>query len=225
MTGHLPQGSSAARPGDTSTGPGRRRDGDSVYFSVDIEADGTIPGPFSMLSIGAALVGYHDEAGFQPVDDVTETVFYRELQPISDQFDPRALQASGLDREALFTTGAEPSTAMRDFSAWTSTAAAGRGKPVFVAYPGGYDWMFTYWYLMRFAGRSVFGHGRVYDIKSAYAAHTGRSLAGVVKATMPRELMSDRPHTHRADEDAIEQAELFINVMREIQAATAGRAR
>jgi hypothetical protein len=29
---------------------------------------------------------------------------------------------------------------------------------------------------------------------------------------MPRELLPDRPHTHHALDDAIEQAELFSNV-------------
>lgn len=29
---------------------------------------------------------------------------------------------------------------------------------------------------------------------------------------MPRELLSDRPHTHHALDDAVEQAELFANV-------------
>ena len=43
------------------------------------------------------------------------------------------------------------------------------GKPVFVGYPAAYDFMFVYWYLMRFAGESVFGHSNCLDVKTMYA--------------------------------------------------------
>jgi hypothetical protein len=38
-----------------------------IYFSVDVEADGPIPGPYSMVSFGAAVAGVRDEA-FTPWD-------------------------------------------------------------------------------------------------------------------------------------------------------------
>ena len=38
-------------------------------------------------------------------------------------------------------------------------------------------------------------------------------LRAVAKGTMPRELLSRRRHTHHALDDAIEQAELFANLM------------
>ena len=34
------------------------------------------------------------------------------------------------------------------------------GKPVFVAYPVAFDFMFIYWYLIRFAGESTFSPRR-----------------------------------------------------------------
>ena len=33
-----------------------------------------------------------------------------------------------------------------------------KGKPVFVAYPAGFDFLFVYWYLIRFVGESPFSH-------------------------------------------------------------------
>ena len=41
-----------------------RRVKPSLYISVDIEADGPIPGPYSMLSLGAAVAGVQDVQGF-----------------------------------------------------------------------------------------------------------------------------------------------------------------
>jgi hypothetical protein len=83
-------------------------------ISVDIEADGPIPGEFSMLSLGAV-----------PIDDPTHT-FYRELQPISDVFEPDALAVSGLDRERLKVDGATPESAMHDFVAWLDDCGGDR---------------------------------------------------------------------------------------------------
>ncbi len=56
-----------------------------LYFSVDIEASGPMPGEYSMLSLGACRV------------DALEHTFYAELRPISDRFVPAALEVSGFD--------------------------------------------------------------------------------------------------------------------------------
>ncbi|MFH0521079.1 hypothetical protein ACHBTE_28360 [Streptomyces sp. M41] len=42
-----------------------RRIKPSLYISVDIEADGPIPGPYSMLSLGVAVAGVQDTGGFR----------------------------------------------------------------------------------------------------------------------------------------------------------------
>jgi hypothetical protein len=61
----------------------------TVYVSVDVEADGPIPGPYSMVSFGAAVCGRHTTDGFTAVDPAAQT-FYRELRPISTEFDAEA---------------------------------------------------------------------------------------------------------------------------------------
>jgi hypothetical protein len=181
-----------------------------IYFSVDVEADGPIPGPYSMVSFGAAVAGVRDGA-FIPRDP-SDATFYRELRPISDDFDPAALAVSGLERQALLSDGTDPSLAMADFVAWV-THTAGGARPVVVAYPACYDWMFLYWYLLRFTGRSPFGHSGCLDMKTLYATKAGVALTGATKRTMPRYLLSRRRHTHHALDDAVEQAELFANLM------------
>ncbi|CAL9597894.1 3'-5' exonuclease [Streptomyces sp. enrichment culture] len=188
-----------------------RRIKPSRYISVDIEADGPIPGPYSMLSLGAAVAGVQDAEGFTPADPERDT-FYRELRPISEDFVPEALAVSGLDRERLRAEGAEPAVALAEFADWVREVSAG-AQPVMCGYPASYDWTFLYWYLMRFTGGSPFGHSGCLDMKTLYATKAGLPLRAVAKGTMPRELLSRRRHTHHALDDAVEQAELFANLM------------
>ena len=188
-----------------------RRVKPSLYISVDIEADGPIPGPYSMLSFGAAVAGVQDADGFTAADPEKLT-FYRELRPISEEFVPEALAVSGLDRDWLQHEGAEPGVALTEFGDWVREVAAG-AQPVMCGYPASYDWTFLYWYLIRFTGASPFGHSGCLDMKTLYATKARLPLRAVAKGTMPRELLSRRRHTHHALDDAIEQAELFANLM------------
>ncbi|MQA06463.1 MAG: exonuclease [Streptosporangiales bacterium] len=186
-----------------------------VYISVDIEADGPIPGPYSMLSLGAAFAGTYDADGYRAPDDPREATWYAELRPISESVVPAALAVTGLDRDQLVRAGEPPARAMAEFAHWVE--ATGRrygGAPVFAAYPVGFDWMFAYWYLMSYAGHSPFGHSRAVDIKTLYAARAGRPISHATKRHMPRHLHAETEHTHNALDDAVEQGELLANIMR-----------
>jgi hypothetical protein len=183
-----------------------------LYVSVDIEADGPIPGQYSMLSFGMAACGTFDGMAFE-VADPAERTFYAELKPISETYDAEALAISGLDRDRLAVEGRDPAEAMGAAAAWVREVAEG-ATPVLVAYPLGFDWMWLYWYLVRFAGASPFGHSRHLDLKTLYAAKAGAPISRSTKRQMPSELLPTRPHTHNALDDAIEQAELFHNLIR-----------
>ncbi|OJF14329.1 3'-5' exonuclease family protein [Couchioplanes caeruleus] len=182
-----------------------------LYISTDIEADGPIPGPYSMLSLGMATAATYDGTTFRRLEPDT---FYRELQPISPGFVPEALAVSGLDRAALARTGAAPAVAMAENVAWLAELAGRhRARPVFVGYPLGFDWMFTYWYQVRFTGGSPFGHSGHVDMKTLFAFKARRPVRSVGKRSMPAELLSGRAHTHHALDDALEQAELFCSLV------------
>ncbi|MFF4446355.1 MTH938/NDUFAF3 family protein [Streptomyces sp. NPDC001502] len=183
----------------------------SLYISVDIEADGPIPGPYSMISFGASVAGRQDGASYTAADP-EQLTFYRELQPISEEFVPEALAVSGLDRDRLVREGADPAAAMAEFRTWVREVSAG-AQPVMCGYPASFDWTFLYWYLIRFGGDSPFGHSGCLDMKTLYAAKARVPLRAAVKGRMPRGLLSRRRHTHHALDDAIEQAELMSNLM------------
>ncbi len=92
------------------------------------------------------------------------------------------------------------------------------GKPVFVAYPAAYDFMFVYWYLLRFDGKSPFSHSAL-DIKTLAMAMLGGDYRAATKRNMPRRWFDDLPHTHKALDDAVEQGALFCNMLAELRAA------
>jgi ribosomal protein S18 acetylase RimI-like enzyme len=76
-----------------------------------------------------------------------------------------------------------PERAMARYVAWIKSL---NDKPVFVAYPAGFEFLFVCWYLMRLIGESPFGHSAL-DVKSFAMAvlktgyrdsSTGTVLAG-----------------------------------------------
>ena len=88
------------------------------------------------------------------------------------------------------------------------------GKPVFVAYPAGFDFLFVYWYLMRFGGRSPFSHSAL-DVKTYAAALLKCRFHDATKRNMPRRWFGETRHTHVALDDALEQGVLFMNMRKE----------
>jgi hypothetical protein len=122
-----------------------------MYFSADVETDGPIPGPYSILSFALVYAGSFDGHRFQRPTSY-EQVFYRELKPISSSFEPEALRVNRLDRERLCREGVSPQNAMTEASAWVK-GIAGAKDAVLVAYPLCFDWTWLYWYFIRFSGR------------------------------------------------------------------------
>jgi hypothetical protein len=109
-----------------------------IYVSTVVETDGPIPGPHSMLSFASAA--------YQP-DKTLLGTFTANLETLPGaqadpgtlnwwQSHPEAYRATRIDLE-------EPEAAMRRYADWVGALP---GKPVFVAYPAGFDFLFVYWY-------------------------------------------------------------------------------
>lgn len=184
-----------------------------VYFSVDVETDGPIPGRFSMLSFAIVYAGAFDGKVFYEPPEYNHN-FYAELTPIFPEFEIEALQVNGLDRDLLFQTGQDPRAAMSSAATWIENIV-GKAEPVFVAYPLSFDWTWMYWYFVQFSSSgSPFGFSKCFDVKTAMALSLGRTVGSVGKDRIPNVLKSKSPHTHNALDDAISQAELFSNIFR-----------
>ena len=182
-----------------------------AYFSADVETDGPIPGPFSILSFALVYAGSFDGRHFQRPDNYAQTL-YKELKPISENFEPEALQINGLDRARLCLEGEPPEKAMTEVSRWVK-GIAGTAEPVLVAYPLSFDWSWLYWYFIRFsADGSPFAYSRCFDIKTALAVKAAIPISEAGRSRIDPRLRSRHPHTHHAIDDAIAQAEIFANV-------------
>lgn len=177
-----------------------------IYVSTDIEADGPIPGPHSMLSLGSAA--------FSPSGQLV-AAFSANLatlegsagHPDTMAWWSRHPAAWARTRSALEA----PAAAMSRYLTWLKTL---HGRPVFVGYPAAYDFMFVYWYLQRFTGESPFSHSAL-DIKTYAMAMLGLPYRETVKGRLPKRWLSASPHTHIALDDAIEQGRLFCAMLAE----------
>ena len=175
-----------------------------IYVSTDVEADGPIPGPHSMLSFGSAAYKA-DKTLLGTFSANLETLAGAQGHPKTMacwQSQPDAWQACRQNPEP-------PENVMRRYTAWLKSLP---GKPVFVGYPAAYDFMFVYWYLIRFAGESPFSHSAL-DIKTYAMALLHRDYRDSGKKNMPKEWFDPVRHTHVALDDAIEQGALFCNML------------
>jgi hypothetical protein len=175
-----------------------------IYVSTDVEADGPIPGPHSMLSFGSAA--------YQRDKKLLGT-FSANLQTLPGaQGDPKTMawwQSKPDAWKACRQNLEAPEIAMSRYVDWLKALP---GKPVFVGYPAAYDFMFVYWYLIRFTGTSPFSHSAL-DIKTYAMAVLQKGYRDCVKKNMPREWFDPMGHTHVALNDAIEQGALFCNML------------
>jgi hypothetical protein len=176
-----------------------------IYISTDVETDGPIPGPHSMLSFGSAAY-LADKTLVSTFAANLETLEGATAHPDTAAWwktQPDAWAACRLDLQA-------PEAAMRRYVDWLRGLP---GTPVFVAYPAGFDFLFVYWYLMRFVGESPFSHSAL-DMKSYAMAVLRKDFHDSTKRNMPKAWFDDFPHTHVALDDAIEQGALFCNMLR-----------
>jgi len=177
-----------------------------IYVSTDVEADGPIPGPHSMLSIGSAA--------YLPEKQLISTFSanLESLEGASGHPDTMKWWETQPDAWAACRNDLEPpAAAMERYRTWLEALP---GKPVFVAYPAGFDFTFVYWYLQRFTGGSPFGFACL-DVKSYAMAVMKRPFRESVKRNMPRRWFDPHRHTHVALDDAVEQGALFMNILAE----------
>ncbi|RWJ21191.1 MAG: 3'-5' exonuclease [Mesorhizobium sp.] len=174
-----------------------------VFVSVDVETAGPIPGEYSLLSIGACSI-------FEP-----QNTFACNLKPINRNFDPKALEVSGLSLDDLTRKGLAPTEAMGSFSTWLSGLTGADGTPVFVGFNAPFDWSFVNYYFHRFAGSNPFGFTAV-DIKAIYMGATGCSWSDTRSSKIAERLKPALSGTHDALRDAQYQAEIFRLVWSEL---------
>ncbi|MBS3094486.1 3'-5' exoribonuclease [Candidatus Pacearchaeota archaeon] len=198
---------------------------DKKYISVDIESSGLTPGKYSMLSLGACVVGK------------TNINFYRELKPLNDNYILEAMKIGCLELECLEKlkvydeevdaknknfnplkvlkilekSGEEPKKVMADFANWIRENTKD-SKAVETAGPIKFDGMFTAWYFDNFNdGQNPFEYSGE-DINSFFRGVKRNPYAHIEDMNL-----REQKHKHHALHDAIYQAELFEKVLKMIK--------
>ncbi len=164
------------------------------YIMVDVEADGPIPGDYSMVCFGAVVV----EPG------LTRT-FYGQTKPISDRWDPKALSISGFGRDEHERFN-DPRVVFEKFDDWVRVN--GGKRPRFVSDNNGYDWMWICWYFWHFVGRNPFGYS---------STNLGSYYKGMVKDDFQNfKHLRKTEHTHNPVDDAKGNAEALLHMKQEM---------
>jgi len=160
------------------------------YYVVDVEADGPIPGKYSMVSFAAVKV--------TPELNVT---FVRKVKPISNLWTKEALDIVGITREEHLKYS-NPKEVMEEFMHWVLQTS--RGRPIFMSDNNGFDFAWINYYFIELLGKNPFGWSsrRIGDI------YCGMQKDMFVKWKFLRETK----HTHDPLDDAMGNAEAIIKM-------------
>jgi hypothetical protein len=184
-----------------------------VYFSLDIETDGQVPGLNSMRSIGmVAFTAEHIPIGefhsnLRPWPGAKADVATMEWWLGTDE--KRAMWQSINSRNLR-----DPEDAMYDCLSFIDVQIEKTGfRPVCVCSPTGFDYSFFRWYAYATQKQdSPFGH-RCLDIRSYVMGLFGRPYLQSGNETLPPEILTELPITHDALDDARKQAHIFFNLL------------
>lgn len=201
-----------------------------MYFVVDVETNGQIPGDHCMLTVGcqAVIPSSHRERLM-----LTEQTFYVRLKddeqkvhkPTMDWW--KGIRDSGhAGREAYheafsYEPRYDPKSAMHRFEQWVKDVLAlhHAEKAVFVASPIGFDFTWVRWYMHHYLGECLFGH-RALDLSSLWMGRDLSKSQGKEGLLTYKSDAFDKtfgngyvnPMPHNGLEDAKALANAFVNL-------------
>jgi DNA polymerase III epsilon subunit-like protein len=195
---------------------------ETVYICLDVEASGPIPNPYNLVSMGAVPV--RRRGGTGPWSPVEDDLFYIELSPLYEGFDPDAMSVHGIPRERLEREGVPAPEAMDRLARWAGSRG---GQPVFVGHNAVFDWAYVNHYFDRTGIRNPFGWKGL-DTKSLAAGVLGIPFLETHKENLARLLPGlgpeDPAQKHRADYDALYQARILAALLNHPRAQAPGTA-
>jgi len=188
-----------------------------TYVVCDIEADGPIPGPHSMMSLGAVAVNKEGniygefEINFLPLKNAKP---HSKTMEWFNKNAPKALTYCKINQ-------VEPQEGMKLFGTWLLTLPKPR---VMAAHPAPLDFMWINWYIQTYLKDELEeppftkpffdnkGQG-AFDIKSYAAAVLKKDFTNLHRDTYTKDLHDNTKHTHKAIDDAREYAQLLIKLL------------
>lgn len=182
-----------------------------VYISCDIETDGPICNPNSILQLGS--VSFNSKG-----DELDSFTVNLEELPNGSKCE-KTMQWWSKQGDLYEKTRKDmvsASIGTKEYKDWLNEQGT---RPVFIGYPAAWDFSFVYWYLTNFTGSSPFSHSAL-DIKTLAMVALKRGYRSISKSVMPDKWFSDSGHSHVAVEDAREQGQLFFSIMRSLSLET-----
>lgn len=134
-----------------------------IYFSIDCEASGPVPGLFNLISLGAVVVRKGPDGRHQLGEER-----YWELQVVYEGWEEEAERIHKLSRVHLAAHGLPPKQVLEELREWTLRVCAAGEKPVFVGHNAPFDWMFVNYYFHAFGVPNPYGYNAL-DTKSMAA--------------------------------------------------------
>lgn len=183
-----------------------------IYVSCDVETDGPVPGRNSMISLGAAAIGWDGTWR------ISHT-FSRNLQQLPnacmdgktwDTFwskNPEAWKAATANAE-------QPSTVMSAFSEFLKEVQTSwNRRPIAVGAPSVFDLAFVRYYMISYLGTDQPLGRSGYDMRSVASVLFGTRYSDTGKRNYPKEWFNGSKHTHIAVDDATEQAWIWSHIV------------
>ncbi len=178
---------------------------DTIYLFTDIEADGPVPGLYSMLSFASVATSLDGEVLGE---------FERNLQPLpgaSQHPKTMAWWKTQPDAWEYCQTNAQPAAnAMEDYLTWITKLG---GTPVMAAHPASYDSMWMHYYCHAFLGKAPFPD-EVLDLRSYAMAILDKPFLESGRRSWPSAWLGGHDHSHRAIDDARGYANAFFEMKR-----------
>lgn len=189
----------------------------NMYFSVDVETDGDVPGVSSMLSVGVVALlpqtlSVH-RTSYLTLKRLPDARPLNTTMEWWDQFPEAWVWAR---RGAI-----DPKTAMEELRTFIQSCIADMHRteepgtiiaPVFVAKPVGFDFMWVNYYFHRFLGENPF-HLAALDMGSLAMGLTG--IENLRSSAWPLSWTEGlQKNDHHALHDAENQAEIFRRMMK-----------
>lgn len=163
-----------------------------MWISVDVEADGPVPGLYSMVSFGAVVV----EPGLS-------RTFYGQTAPISKLWRPESLAISKISREEHEAYPC-PEIALRSFGEWLGGLETKR--LTLITDNPAFDFPFISYYCHRHLLRNPFGFSarRIGDLWAGFQKDTSKASEW--------KKFRKTPHTHNPVDDAKGNAEALLHM-------------
>lgn len=167
------------------------------WIMVDVEADGPVPGLYSLIQIGAIVVR-------EPLEEAP--TFFGQMRPVGGFHQNEALAIFGMTHAETLKLP-DPVHTMNQFDLWIKEH--GGKRPMFISDNNGFDFMFVSYYFWRMIGRNPFGHSSM-NLGSLYKGLVGDTFQSF------KHLRHPIPHDHNPVNDAKGNALALIKMKKEM---------